>query len=167
MTARHGPDRNKSDKVQPPPRATRFTYFPWKRLAWASVPVGLLAYYMTMVAPRLIPVPPDVRVPFPALTTSLEELCTWCGDHRLAVLLVGAGLLLAGALFRLTAARYYVILTVVATFTLTMTFLSVSAPIDRLLKKVEASLPKDSRVPSHRPAEDAEDAEHHSIEPQE
>jgi hypothetical protein len=47
----------------------------------------------------------------------------------------------------ITAERYYFGLAVIASLALGFTCLSISAPIDRLIKAVEDAIPEDNRVP--------------------
>jgi len=121
----------------------------WKPFASALIAVGLLVFYLTRVAPSLIPVPPGIRVPCPQATAVLEDVCAWCGDHQGYVVLMAAGLLAAGFLRPLSAARYFVYVAIFSSLALTFTYFSISAPIDRLLKAVQDNLPKDKRVPSY------------------
>ena len=108
---------------------------------WISaIPIGILAVYTTLITPDLIPLPRSLNVPFPAATRFLESVCKWCGEHPWHVLGIGAALLLPGILFRFMARRYYIWLTIIMTLTLGFTYISISAPIDRLFNEVEATL---------------------------
>jgi len=148
-------EKQESDNAERPKNATRFTFFPWRRLGIASVPVALLTFYLTQVGPGLVPVPPGVKMAFPPLTHFLEDVSTWCGDNALIVVGVAAILLMAGVLFKISSGRYYLHLTVIASILLVVTYYSISAPIDRLLKAVEDEIPKDRRVPDYqRPPRD-------------
>ncbi len=91
-------------------------------------------------------------MPYPAATRFLEEVCSWCGEHRWEVALIGVGLLASGLAFRflIAAERYYVVLAALVSLTLGFTYLSISAPIDRLINAVEESVPEDNRVPNRR-----------------
>ena len=48
------------------------------------------------------------------------------------------------------AERYYVVLTVLVSLALGFTYLSISAPIDRLVNQVEEAIPEDNRIENHR-----------------
>jgi len=124
--------------------------WPWMTVFLAALPMVVSVYYLAWVAPALVPVSAGVSVPFPAATRFLETVCAWSGDHRLGVVLIGLGLLASGILFRfsLTAQRYYIVLTVTVSLALGFTYLSISAPIDRLINAVEAAIPGDHRVPN-------------------
>lgn len=139
---------------QEPPakkRVRRFSLTPLTGVLLAGVPVALLALYLTKIAPELIPVPAEVNVPFPAATRFLEQVCLWCSAHPWHVLLIGLGLPALG-LIPAAGRRYRVALAVVATLALTFTYLSISAPIDRLLNTVEATLSQTERsVPDFLP----------------
>ncbi len=128
---------------------------PWKFILLAALPISLSVYYLAWVAPTLVPVPPGVNVPYPAATRFLEEVCSWCGRHRWEVALIGLGLLASGFAFRLliAAERYYVVLAALVSLALGFTYLSISAPIDRLINAVEEAVPEDNRVPSYRAQE--------------
>jgi hypothetical protein len=136
-------------KGPPPPRRepTRFTRYPWGHLAMAAVPVGLGAWYMAGVAPALVPLPAGMKVPYPLLTGALEEAAAWSGGHPAWVAGIGVGLLAAGTLFRVSAARYYAALAIVVSAALGIAWYSISAPVDRLIHSVEEEIPRDSRVP--------------------
>ncbi len=130
--------------------ASSASFLPWKLVAFAAIPVALSVYYLGWVAPDAIPVPEGVRVPFPALTKWLERVVGWCSRNRLDVVLIGGGVLLGGVLLRFlhVEERYYVWVSILAGAMLLVTYFSVSAPIDRLLKSVEDDI-QDNRVPSH------------------
>ena len=141
--------KGKPGRAPEPPRAKkrRWIHFPWKCILLAAIPVGLAAYYLTQVAPGIVPLPPDMVVPFPALTDAMEGICAACGRNPETVYAVAAGLLLAGCFIRYADVRYYVMLAVVVSLGLALTWYSISAPMDRLLKSVEDNLPRDHRVP--------------------
>ncbi len=132
-------------------RKTTVPWFsvPWKCFLIALVPVVLAVCYMGWVAPSLVPVSTGVKVPFPAATRFLESVCAWCGKHRLVVLSIGLGLLVPGTFSRLFTGRYYVVVAVFVSVALSFAYLSISAPIDRLLHAVEQSIPKDERIPDY------------------
>lgn len=130
-------------------RFAPFKDAPKKPFVAALVAVGLLAFYLTRVAPSLVPVPPGIKVPFPAATQTLEGISIWCGRHQALVFLAGAGLLAGGIFARFSRGRYYIYVAVLSSLALTFTYLSISAPIDRLFKAVHDNLPKDNRVPSY------------------
>ncbi len=99
-----------------------------------------------------MPVPADVNVPYPAATRFLEEVCSWCGQHRWQVALIGLGFVASGVFFRfvIKVERYYVALTVLVSLGLGFTYLSILAPIDRLIDRVEEAIPEDNRISNHR-----------------
>ena len=132
--------REKKKKAQKKPQR-RGPSLPWRFILLAALPIALSVYYIAWVAPTLVPVPPGVSVPYPAATRFLEEVCSWCGEHRWEVALIGLGLLASGFAFRflITAERYYVVLAALVSIALGFTYLSISAPIDRLIKAVEGA----------------------------
>jgi hypothetical protein len=135
-------------KEEPPKKKkpeSRFTHFPWKLLLAAAVPLALLAYYLTMVAPDLVPIPEGVRVPFPILTHAIEEACAWSGKNAGTVWGIAGGLLAAGCLFKVAIGRYYVFLFLLASLGLGVTWYSISAPIDRLMHSVESNIKSHER----------------------
>jgi len=125
----------------------RIARYPWVHVLLAALPLALAAWYLTAVAPGLIPLPPGIDVPFPRVTGALCEACTWCGENQPYVWGGAGALLLAGVLFRLSRIRYYAVLALVSSLALGFTWYSISAPVDRLIRSVEAQLPKDERVP--------------------
>jgi hypothetical protein len=141
------PKRKAKEPVARKRDESRFTHFPWGFLLAAAVPVGLAAYYLTQVAPGLVPLPEGAKVPFPDLTATLEVIIGWSGQNPEWVFGIGGALLAAGCLFRVAIARYYAVLAVAASVALGLTWYSISAPVDRLIRSVEDNLPRDSRVP--------------------
>ena len=127
----------------------------WRPLLIAAIPVALSAYYLSWVAPDLLPAPPDVRVPFPWASEFLQKVCSWCGRNRLEVVLMGTGLLAPGILCRMAARRerYCLRLAIVCSLALGFAYFNVSAPVDRLDKAVDEAIPADERVPRHRTSE--------------
>ena len=122
-----------------------FVDFPWARLLLAAVPLAVVAYYLTDVAPGQLPLPDGVKAPFPALTEALEEFCPWCGENAgmvwgAAAALLGAGFLLQ--VVRVNVGMYYLGLALAATLAFALGWYSISAPVDRLLKSVEDRLPR-------------------------
>jgi hypothetical protein len=136
----------------PPKTTSRFSAFPLRRFALALVPAALLAWYLGWLAPDLVPVPPGVKVVYPALTHILEEVAPWCGKHQVETVAIACGVLALGLLSRFSMGRCYTVLAVALWLALGLSYYSLSAPVDRLLKAVEDQLPKDQRVPSSRPA---------------
>ena len=135
-------------KEEPPKKKkpeSRFTHFPWKLLLTAAIPLALLAYYLTMVAPDLVPIPEGVRVPFPVVTNFLEQVCAWSGRNADAVWGIAGGLLAAGCLFKVSIGRYYVLIFLLASLCLGVTWYSISAPIDRLMNSVENNIKSHER----------------------
>ncbi len=124
---------------------------PWKFILLAALPIALSVYFLAWVAPTLVPIPPGTKVPYPAATRFLEEVCSWCGEHRWEVTLIGLGLLASGFALRflIAAERYYVVLAALVSLALGFTYLSIAAPIDRLINAVEEAVPEDNRVPSY------------------
>ncbi len=45
-----------------------------KSLILAAIPVCLSSYYLTQVAPGLVPIPEGMTVPFPPLTAALSPI---------------------------------------------------------------------------------------------
>jgi hypothetical protein len=102
-----------------------------------------------MVAPAEVPVPAGVKVPFPAVVPHLEAMVLWCAEHPLPVACIALAMLAAGPFFNTT--RYYIILAVVASLSLGFTYLSISAPIERLIRAVEEKIPEDRQLPDYLP----------------
>ncbi len=142
--------REKKKRAQKKPQR-RGSSLRWKFILLAALPIALSVYYLAWVAPTLVPLPPGVKVSYPAATRFLEEVCSWCGEHRWEVALIGLGLLASGFAFRflIAAERYYIALAALVSVALGFTYLSISAPIDRLIKAVEESFP-DNRVLNRR-----------------
>lgn len=140
--------RNEPSKTEARKSSQRQRFFPWRHCIVAAVPVGILAFYVTRVAPDLLPLPPNFDAPFPVLTQALEDACIWCGENQLHVYAMAAGLLLLvpGLLFRVSAKRYFVFLTLLAILTLGITYYSVSAPVERLMRSVKDNIPQDDRT---------------------
>ncbi len=139
-------EKSKSHTANGPGQAPRQPFtLAWRSIFLAVVPVAVSVYYVSWVAPALVP------VPLPAATRFLEEMCSWCGEHRWAVVLIGFGLLVPGACYRLLdkRERYYLRLAVIVSLALGFTYLNISAPIGRLGRAVDEAIPVDERVPNH------------------
>jgi hypothetical protein len=143
--------KTEAPQTKPPPRKEKWylaAYFPWKRFLVTAALMALTGLYLIVLAPPLVPVPAGVRMPFPEMTHFLEKVCVWCGHNPGHVFLIGLAFLGVGFFFRVSAGRYYIFLTIVLSFGLGVTYYSISAPIDRLIKSVEDNLPRDNRVPA-------------------
>jgi len=132
-------------------RPTKLTAFPWALVAMAAAPVGLLAYYSTVVAPPKVEVMAGLNVPFPVATEFLVAACRWCGENPAQVALIALGLLAGGIVLPVPAGRYYIALTVTAALALGFTYWSISAPVERLLKQVQENLPVERKLPEFLP----------------
>ncbi len=139
-------EKREGSSARKPARAGLRYQVPWGYLLLAGIPLSLSAYYLTQVAPDLVPIPQGVKVPFPILNQVLEPVCVWSGENPQWILGIGGLLLLAGLLFRVSISRYYVTLAVTTTLALGLTWYSISAPVDRLIKNVEDNLPRDQRL---------------------
>ena len=128
-----------------------FLWSSWGQPVIATGIVALLVYYVTQVAPGLVPVPADVNVPFPKLTSLLEPVCEWCGENATRVIWGAVALVAPG--FFLRGGRYCNWIAGLAAVTLIVSYLSISAPIDRLLHRVENSLPEEREVPDFLPGD--------------
>ena len=136
--------KSEPSKTEAKKSPQRQRFFPWRYCLVAAFAISLLAYYVTRVAPGL-PLNPDP--PFPVLAQAIEDACFWCGENQGYTFAIAAGLLVPGIiLFRVSAKRYYVFLTLMAILTLGITYYFVSAPIERLFQSVKDSIPKDHRV---------------------
>jgi hypothetical protein len=124
-------------EAAPEKKAPRRARIPWRGCLLAATPLALLAWYLVYVGPDLVPVPPHVNVPFPPATRLLEGVIVWCAGHPWYVLGFAAALLVPGLAL---GGRYYGRLTVAAAVVLVFAYLSVSAPIDRLLHGVQNTL---------------------------
>lgn len=122
---------------------------PCRPLLAAVFLTAVSIYYLAWVAPASVPVDPGLKVPFPEATRVLEKVCTWCGAHSFGVVTIGLALILPGFFVRFTSnrERYYTRLAIVVGLLTFFTYLSISAPIDRLIHAVESGIPKDNRVP--------------------
>ena len=149
---RKKPARNSSDKDNSSDEKSKkkkpFKLFPNGKMAiLAAVPIAITIYYVTIVAPTIIPVPHTVDVPFPKLTKFLEGVCEWCGTHKLEVLGIGIAFFLPAIFMRTFSERYCFRLFLLSSLVLCLTFISISAPIDRLIDRVETSLKNETRPP--------------------
>ena len=124
----------------------------WGHFFLAALTLGLGVYYMCFVAPTLVPVPVGMSVPFPAATKFLEPICTWCGQNQQMILAVAGALLVPGLLFRVWGRGYYAWLILIVGLSVGFTYLSISAPIDRLLHSVENNLPE-RQIPDYLPGQ--------------
>lgn len=123
----------------------------WGLCLLAAAVTALSVYYLAWVAPSLVPVPPGVSVPYPEATRLLEKACAWCGERRVAVALIGAAVVLAGLVLPGRGLRYHLWLAIVLSCALGFTYLSISAPLDRLVDRVKASLPEERPLPDFLP----------------
>ena len=141
------------DKPQSSQRRTIFAFIGtrWGCFLVAAGVTSLLAYYLAWVAPALVPVPPGVKVPYPAATRFLEGVCAWCGQHELVVASIGAALLVPGILSRWSGPRYHMWLAVLLGCALGFSYLSISAPLDRLVERVKSALPEGREIPDYLP----------------
>ncbi len=99
-------EKSKSHTANGPEQAPRQPFtLAGRSLFLAAVPIALAVYYVSWVAPTLEPVPEGLHVFSPGVTRILEEMCSWCGEHRWAVVLIGIGLLVPGLCYRLQAKR--------------------------------------------------------------
>ena len=126
------------------------SFLPMKLVAFAAVPLALTVFYLGWVAPDLVPVGDEVKVAFPMLTKWMEVVVNWCAKNRLDAVLIGGGILLAGIVLKFFYVEelYYLSVCIIASAVLVLTYLSISAPIDRFLNSVESQM-QDERVPSH------------------
>ena len=145
-------EKSKSHTAHGPGPATRPSFtLAWRCVFLAAVPVAVSVYYVSWVAPALVPVPAWLHVFSPDVTRCIEGMCSWCGEHRWAVVLIGIGLLVPGLCYRLLdrRERYYLRLAVIVSLALGVTYLSISAPLGRLDSAVDEAIPVDKRVPNH------------------
>ena len=143
--------RSRQKAEEEPPRQKKRRSIPIKGLAFlAAAPIALAVIYLTQMAPGLVPVPEEVTVPFPAATRFLEKVCAWSGEHPWWVAITGAGLLLPGAVSG-RGRRYYIWLAILSSLALFFMYLSISAPIDRLIHTVEENLPPPRETPDFLP----------------
>lgn len=144
----------KKKRDDAPPRAKRISIIKLlpsgKELLVAGIPIALAAYYLTRVAPALVPLPEGIELPFPAATRVLERTIAWCGKNPERVLAIAGGFLGAGALLRFRFQRYYLMLGLITALSLAFTYYSISAPVDRLLKNVKDNIPQ-REVPDYLP----------------
>ena len=145
-------EKSKSHTAHGPGQAPRQPFtLAWRSIFLAVVPVAVSVYYVSWVAPALVPVPAGLNVFSPDVTRFFEGMCSWCGEHRWAVALIGMGLLVPGSLYRLVdrRERYYFRLAVIVSLALGITYLNMSAPLGRLDRAVDEAIPVDHRVPNH------------------
>ncbi len=145
-------EKSKDHTAHGPGKAPRQPFtLAWRSIFLAAVPVAVSVYYVSWVAPVLEPVPAGLHVFSPDVTRFLEGMCSWCGEHWWAVVLIGFGLLVPGSCYRLVAKRerYYFRLAIIVSLALGFTYLNISAPIGRLGRAVDEAIPVDERVPNH------------------
>jgi hypothetical protein len=112
------------------------------RLSLVLAPVALAWYYLTQVAPALVPISPDLKVPFPAVMPYLEAAATWSGAHPGWAAAIAAALLLPGLLLPLALPRYFLWLGICVSLCLGFTYYSLSAPVENLIDSVEENVPR-------------------------
>ncbi len=145
-------EKSKDHTAHGPGQDTRQPFtLAWRSIFLAVVPVAVSVYYVSWVAPALVPVPAGLNVFSSDVTRFFEEMCSWCGEHRWAVILIGIGLLVPGLCYRLQAKRerFYVRLAVIVSLALGFTYLNISTPLGRLDRAVDEAIPVDHRVPTH------------------
>jgi type II secretory pathway component PulF len=137
----------------PPTRKTVLDVFGtrWGACSLAAVAAAGLIYYLAWVAPVLVPVPATVKVPYPQATRFLEGVSTWCGAHRLLVVATGLVLLTLAHVAGGNGPRAHLWLAMLLSTTLVFSYLSISAPIDRLVQQVRSSLNGDRPLPDYLP----------------
>ena len=147
--------RSHRDDLQTKKRRRPSAIFPNRKLALAAaIPVALLVVYSAFVAPTPteVPIPLGVKVPFPAATDFLVPIVQWCGDNPIAVIAIGVGLMLPGVFISRIANWYYPRLGIVTVLVLGFSYISIAAPIDRLINDVEQRLVEEQRpIPDHLP----------------
>jgi hypothetical protein len=140
----------------PPPPEPRKSALELLGTRWGAAFVAVscaaaLVYYLAWVAPALVPVPPGTRVPYPQATRFLEVVCTWCGTHQAWVVIIAAALLIPGLVATWSGPRQHLWLALLMTCVLAFTYLSISAPVDRLVERVRSNLSVDRQVPDFLP----------------
>jgi hypothetical protein len=149
----HAPATRRVEKPLSGSGQTVFAFI-WTRWGFFLIAAGvtsLLAYYLAWVAPALVPVPPEVKVPYPAATRLLEGVCVWCGAHRIVVASIGAALLVPGFFTRWMGPPYHLKLSILLGCALGFSYISISAPLDRMVEAVKSALPDGREVPDFLP----------------
>jgi hypothetical protein len=146
----HGPARPPEEE-----RDKKRTRKPWLHLAWkpilfSGIPAAIAWYYLVVAAPQELPVPPGLKVPFPDLIPYLENIVAWCSEHTWMSTGIAIGLVastfLASNPTRYAVAQGILILLITGFF-----YLSIHAPVERLMRAVEQNLPEDRKLPDYLP----------------
>jgi hypothetical protein len=148
---------SRSGLAPAPPRSpegekkrTRRFDFPWKPLLIAGIPAVLAWYYLVVAAPPELPVPPGLKVPFPELLPYLENVVVWCSERSL--LTAGIALALVGSTFLTSnSTRSAIALGVLLLIGTGFFYVSIHAPVERLLRSVEQNLPEERKLPEYLP----------------
>lgn len=148
----HSPTTKRVEKPHGGQKQTVFAFIwtRWGLLLIATGVTSLLVYYLAWVGPTLVPVPAGLKVPYPEATRFLESVCIWCGTHRIVVALIGAALLVPG-LTPWFGPGYHLWLSILLGCALGFTYISISAPLDRMVEQVKSSLPDERVVPDFLP----------------
>jgi hypothetical protein len=121
------------------------SFFPWLRALFATVAVGLLWYYLALVAPEKLPHPPGIKSPIPQVMPAFEAVCGFCASHLFGSGLIAAGVIAVGFVARVTAPRYYVGISILSLALLAFSYYAVSAPVENLIRAVEDKLPEERK----------------------
>ena len=140
------PEEEKESKKS---KARRF-HVPWKPIVFAGIPAALAWYYLVVAAPREIPVPPGLNVPFPDLVPYLENIVTWCTEHSWMSGAIAIGLV-ASSFLASNPTRYAIAQGILVLLVTGFFYLSIHAPVERLMRAVEQNLPEDRQLPDYLP----------------
>lgn len=137
------------EKAPPAPKKrTRAPLIPWKPFVYTGIPAAIAWYYLAIAAPKQIPVPAGLEVPFPEVIPHLEILCAWCGEHFGIAGGIAGGLVLLTLLAPNPQRCAFWLGVVILSFT-GFAYFSISAPVERLLRAVEDKLPEERQLPDY------------------
>jgi len=154
MASRSGlapaPQKTPEEEKESKKSKARRLHVPWKPIVFAGIPVALAWYYLVVAAPRDIPVPPGLTVPFPELTPYLENMVVWCSEHAWITGGLALGLV-ASTLLANNPTRCAIIQGILVLLLTGFAYVSISAPVERLMRAVQQNLPEDRQLPDYLP----------------
>ena len=154
MASRSGlvppPAKSPEEEKKTTRRKTWGLHAPWKPLLFAGIPAALAWYYIVVAAPREIPVPPGLKVPFPELLPYLENIVVWCSEHDWITGGIAVGLV-ANTFFANRPTRCAIIQGILVLLFTGFMYISISAPVERLMRAVQQNLPEDRQLPDYLP----------------
>ena len=144
----HAPARPPEEETKK--KKTRRLYVAWKPILFAGIPLAIAWYYLVVAAPRELPVPPGLKVPFPGILPYLENIVAWCSEHSWMSTGIAIGLV-ASTFLASNPTRYAVAQGILVLLVTGFFYLSIHAPVERLMRAVEQNLPEDRQLPDYLP----------------